>query len=132
MWAKEPMSDERRRQRSRDPPERAVRVRIFVNLAFEILEQQEIAFTSRNRIGRELDLAAAAGRIDAEYRRGIAGGMAAERPDDLQPLVHPGAEMRRAGNGIALIEVIGLDPVLEQAMHQADHGLRRVVDTLEQ
>ena len=59
--------------------ERPSRIRIAIDLAFEIPQQQIIAVAAHHRIGRQLDLSAAARRIDAEDRRGIAGGVAAQR-----------------------------------------------------
>src|SRR5215469_38534 len=94
-------------------PERTLWIGVSVDLALEVAQQQIVAIAARDRIGRQLDLAAAARRIDHEQRRGITCGVAAQRPDDLKPLVHPGAEMRRAPDGIALIKIIGLDAVLE-------------------
>ena len=58
--------------------------------------------------------------------------MAAQAGDDLQPLLDRGAEMRRAADRIALVEVIGLHPALQKTMHQRHHDLRVVVDAFEQ
>src|SRR5579871_2826472 len=74
-------------------PEGTAGVGIPVDAALEIPEEEIVAVAACDRVGRELDFAAAARRIDHEHRRGVAGRVPAQRRDDLQPLVDAGAEM---------------------------------------
>ena len=112
--------------------ERAVRIGIAVDAALEVAQQQIVAVAADDRIGHQRDLAAAARRVDRQSRHRIARGVAAQRRDDLEPLLDRRAEMRRAGDRVALIEVVGLHPAHQQPVHQPLHHRDIVVDALEQ
>src|SRR5437763_1271706 len=76
--------------------EHAVRVGIAIDLALEIAQQQVVPVPAYDRIGSHQDLASAAGRVDHEHRRGVTGGVAAQRIDDFQSRLDRGAEMTGA------------------------------------
>src|SRR5262245_3113680 len=113
-------------------PQRAVRVRITIYLALEIAEQEIVAVAANDGIGRQLDLATPARSVDDEHRRRVACGMAAQRADDLEAGIDRGAEVARAFDRIALVQIVRLHPAHQKAVHQGldDGGI--VVDALEQ
>src|SRR6185437_4182789 len=119
-------------QRILRPPSATKRIGITIGAALEIGEQQIVAIAADDVIGQQRNLAAAAGRIDDKLRHGVAGGVAAQPPNDFEALLDRGAEVLRTGNRVALIEVIGFYPRLEQPLHQRLHHLDRIVDALEQ
>src|SRR5262249_23024741 len=86
--------------------EASFRIRIAVDVPLEVAKQEIPALAADDIIRDQRDLAAAARRIDNEVRDRIAGRVAAQGLDDLDALLHRGAEMRRAGDRVALIEVI--------------------------
>ena len=92
----------------------------------------EPSFAADDGVGLERNLPAAARGVDHVGRHRIAGGVAAEALDDLQALGNRRAKMRRAGNRVALIKIIGADPHHQQLVHQFFHRLDVVVDPLEQ
>ncbi len=81
-------------------------------------------------IGEQRNLAAAARRIHHEVRHRVAGRVAAQLRDKLEPLVDARPEMRRAGNRVALIKVIRPHTDLQQAMEEALQRIHVVVDAL--
>src|SRR5262249_25013221 len=86
------------------PSERAPRVRIAVNLAFEVLDEEVVLVAADHIVGPHEDLAPAARRIDDEHRRRVAGGVSAQGVDDRQPGIDAGAEMTRAFDRVALVK----------------------------
>ena len=58
--------------------------------------------------------------------------MSAQAFHDLQTLGDAGAQMRRTGDRIALIHVVGLDAAQQQFLHERTHHGHVVVDLLEQ
>ena len=65
--------------------------------------------------------AAAAGRVNNILRHGVAAGVPAQAFHDFQPLAHAGPQMGRAGDQVALIDVIRLDPAHQQFLHLRPH-----------
>src|ERR1700722_15378388 len=112
-------------------PECSARIGIAINLALEIAQQEIIAIAADDRIRRDQDLSAAAGRVDAEARRRIAGGMSAQCADDLDSRLDAGAKMAGAADRITLIEVVRLHPAGEQSVHEGLHHRRIIVDAFE-
>ena len=82
--------------------------------------------------GIDRHLAAAAGRVDDVLRHGVAARVTAQLLHDLDPLAHAGAQMRGAGDQVALVDVIRLHAAHEQLLHVRLHHQRIVVDVLEQ
>ena len=79
-------------------------------------------------VRHDRDLAAAAGCINDELRHRVPGGVTAEALDDLQALADRRPEVPGALDQVALVEVVGPDPVLDQALDQLPLGVDAVVD----
>jgi hypothetical protein len=103
-----------------------------VDLALEVAEQEVVAVAAEEVVGRERHLAAAAGQVDDEVRHGVAGRVAAQAADDLQAALDRRAEVGRAGDRVALEQVVGLHAAGEQAVEQLLERLDAVVDPFQQ
>ena len=114
------------------PPSVPSGIRVAASLALEVAEHQVVAVAAEHRIGQQRDLAAAARRVDDVVRHRVAGGMAAQLRDDLEALLDRRAEVRRAADRVALVEVVRPDADHQQLVHQLLHRLDVVVDALEQ
>ena len=73
------------------------------------------------------DLAAAAGCVDDVCRHRIARRVAPQALHDLEALAHRRPEVPRSLDEIALVDVVGPDPVLHQAMHEGTLDVHAVV-----
>ena len=82
--------------------------------------------------GIDRHFAAAAGRVNDVLRHGVAGRVPAQLLHDLDALAHARAQVRRAGNQIALVKIIRLHAAHEQFLDVRLHHFRVVVDVLEQ
>ena len=83
-------------------------------------------------IRHDRDLAAAAGRIDHERRDGVARGVPAEAFHDLEALADRRPEVAGALDEVALVEVVGPDPVLHEPMDERPLDMDAVIDAGEQ
>src|ERR1700761_50853 len=101
--------------------QRAARIGVTVDATLEVLEQEVVAIAADHEVRCDLDLATAAGRIDREDRRRITGRVAAQTLDDLKTLLDRGAEMGRAADRVALIEIVWTNSVFQQPLHQRPH-----------
>ncbi len=77
-------------------------------------------------------LAVAAGDIQHIFRLAQAGDAPAQGPHQLLPMLERGAQMRGARREIAVVQVVRLDPVLDEAAHQGFQRRRIVIDAAQQ
>ena len=79
-------------------------------------------------VGRDRDLATAAGRVDDVGRHGIAAGVAAQALHDLDALGDRRAHVARTLDQVALVEVVRPHANLHQIVHQFALDVDRIVD----
>src|SRR5665647_793077 len=79
-------------------------------------------------VGEHRRLPAATDGVDDVRGHGEAGGVTAQALVDLDALGDTGAEMGRAFGQVALVVVVGLDPVLDQLVDELLHHVGAVVD----
>ncbi len=85
---------------------------ITIHVPLVVAQQQVVAVAADDVFRLEGDLAAAAGGVDHVVGHRVARRVAPQALDDLHALGDRRAEVRRAGNRVALVEVIGTDPHL--------------------
>jgi hypothetical protein len=81
-------------------------------------------------VGSDCCLAAAIRGVDDKGGHCVTGCMAAQPANQLNTLGDGRAKVRRSGDWIALIQVVGFDANTQQTMHQLFHGHRIIVNTL--
>ena len=102
------------------------------DVALVVAQHDLVVRVADEVVGHDRDLAAAAGSIHHVRRHRIAGSVAAQPFHDLDPLADRGAEMARALDQVALVDVVGPDAVLDQPMNERPHDVDAVVDPGEQ
>ena len=85
-----------------------------------------------HRIGLQRHLAETAGNIEHIVRHRQARQFGAQVPHQRQPFFNPNTEMGCSRRQVGMMQVIGLDAVLDKSAHQVGQDFRLVVDTLEQ
>src|SRR2546421_311909 len=105
---------------------------VHVALAGVVPEHDGVIGERLDVLGEQRDLATAAGGVDHEVGHGEPGGPAAQRPDDLESLFDGRAEVLRAGDLVAHVDVIRPDPGGEQLLHQQLHDRGVVVHALQE
>src|SRR5258708_1967809 len=100
--------------RGRDQRRAIGRFGVFEYLALVIPDHDFLPVAAQDVVGINGHFAAAAGSVDDILRHGVTGSVAAQLFHDLEALAHAGAQMRRSGDQIALIEVVRFDPAHEQ------------------
>ena len=83
-------------------------------------------------VGVHGHLAAAARRIDHILRDGIARRVATQRLHHVEAAPHAGAQVRAAGDEVALVDVIGAHPADEELLHERLHHHGVVVHALQE
>ena len=88
-------------------------IRVFENIALEI-PQGDLAGSGIDDVIRvDWDFSAAAGTVDDELRNRVTGGVAAQAFNDRHAFRDRGAEVRGAGDEVALVKVIRPDAAHE-------------------
>lgn len=77
-------------------------------------------------------LAVTARNVDHQHRLAKTGQAPKQGADQIPPLLQRHAQMRRAGGEIGVVEVIGLDSILDEGAHKSGQGLDLVVDAAQQ
>ena len=105
---------------------------VFKNFTLVIAQHHPVGVVAQNVVGIDGHFAAATGRVNDVLRRGVTGRVAAQLRHDFNALPDAGAQVRRAGNQIALVKVIRLHPAHEQFLDMRLHDFRVVVDVFEE
>ena len=105
---------------------------ILKDFAFVVANHHAVGGAAQDVFGADRHFAPATGGINHVLRHGVARGVTAQSFHDLQPLGHAGAQMRRAGDRVALIDVVRLHAAHQQFLHERPHHGHVVIDMLEQ
>src|SRR4029077_12100832 len=101
---------------------------VLEDFPFVIPDHDFFVVVIENVTGIDRHFAAAAGSIDNELGHGVTCGVAAQPLDDLDAFSNRRAQVRRAIDQIALINVVGADPAHQQLVHESFHGLNVIID----
>ena len=82
-------------------------IRVAEDITLIVTQDQTVFVPAGDVFGQQWDFSASAGCVNHLGGHSIAGGVAAQTLDDFQPLADWCAEMRGAGNRVALIQVVG-------------------------
>lgn len=107
-------------------------VRVVEELVLVVAEGDAAVSGIDEVVGVEWDFSAAAGAVDDELRDGVAGGVAAEAFDDGDAFGDGGAEVGRAVDEVALIEVVRPDAAHEELVDEGFLDIDVVVDAAEE
>src|SRR5262245_41167396 len=91
--------------------------RILENPAFEIPNDNPVGIPAQNILWIHGNLSAAARSVDDVLWHGISCREPAQAAHDLEPLSDTRPQMRRAGDEVALVDVVRLDPAHQEFLY---------------
>jgi len=97
-----------------------------------VAEEDALAVVRDDGDGIDGDFAAAARGVNDVLRDGVAGGVAAERFDDLDALANGGTKVMGTTNEVTLVNVVRTDARHEKLVHQRFHDGGIVVDAAQE
>ncbi len=102
------------------------------DVALEVAQDELLGAVRQHVVGRDRDLAAAAGGVHDVGGHAVAAGVAAQALHDLQALANGGAQVAGAVHEVALVDVVGAHADLHEFPHEFLHDDRVVVHTAQQ